>query len=87
MIDHKQSVAEHRLEAERQEELAAKRLARRVGRAILRAMHIMAEEFGEDTANYFFTPVAVRARAKIAGVQKELLYLVEETVTKGREHD
>ena len=85
-IDHKQSVAEHVLEAQRQERLAEMRLARRVARGILREITVMGEADGEDTADSFFSPTVVRTRAKVRGVQERLLYLVEEIVEQGRKH-
>lgn len=87
MIDHKQSVAEHRLEAERQADLAGKRHARRVGRAILRDVFAMTEEDGEDAANEFFSPTIIQTRGRISGVQERFLYLTEEIVAEGRKHD
>ena len=87
MINHKKSVAEHVLEAQKQERLAEIRLARRVARSILRDIAIMGEADGEDTADAFFSPTVVRTRAKVRGVQERLLYLVEEIVEQGRKHD
>jgi len=87
MINHKKTVAEHRLEVERQEELAAKRLARRVARGILKDIAVMVEADGEDIAEAFFNPTVVRTRAVVRGVQEHLLHLTEEIVARGREHD
>lgn len=87
MINHKQSVEEHALEVKRQEDLAARRYARKVARGILRDIAIMAEVDGEDAANEFFSPTIVRTRARIGGVQESLLWLAEKVVAEGRNHD
>ena len=86
-IDHKQSVEEHALavaEKERKEHAA---YARRIGRRILSGIATLTEAEGTVVAEVFFSPTVVRTRAKLLGVREEFLYLTEEIVAEGREHD
>jgi hypothetical protein len=87
MINHKQSVAEHALAVAERERKDKANYARWMGRAILKDFSRMVETDGLDAANAFFTPTLVQTRAKVLGVQKEFLYLTEEIVEQGRNHD
>ena len=87
MIDHKQSVEEHALAVAEREKREQEKRARRIGKDILWHIATMAEVEGEDAANDFFSPTVVRTRAVMLGVREEFLWLTEEVVRQGRNHD